>query len=736
VGNSQIPGPSDVVDPLWRRVLNDRFTILEPIGSGGMGKVYKAVQAPLDRVVALKVLNPQYANGKDPEFRKRFFLEASLTSRLRHPNTITVIDYGQTPDGIFYIAMEYLEGQTLSQLLAKSGPMRWTRCLNISQQICRSLREAHKLGLIHRDLKPANVMLISEDHETDLVKVLDFGLVKSFGSEPDKPAAVAAPSSEESNGLSNPEVTDAGVFLGSPQYMAPEQARHRSDQRSDIYSLGATCYHMLAGRPPFWAKDSVEVIFKHINEPVPPLRSVRADMDVPAEFEAVVMKCLEKQPSHRFQSMDELLEALRRVAMATGNSGIFLTGAAGTASTHGNRPPPMPASAVAHAPPTAPAPVAKAENTLALDISVFSAPEPQPEPEPEPEPQPEPAREPEFRLAPMLARLLAAAAPWYENRKHLYVAAAAGALLIMMVIAIPIARRRPASPQPPPKVESFAKVAPQPEPTRVPERTVDKPPIEVAERPRPAPQPVKFRVSTEPSGATVSMDGEVLGTTPLSFDMPGNENGVATAELLLTLKGYHSMSVTTGGSGEVVLTQKLQARPPGRMASVSPGLRETAVERIIVAVPESKKQEAETKLASAKPVASIEPPKTNAAPAIEVPPPAPPPRAPVPEPVAEPSPAAGPIEFTTAMTPPVKLSGPDPEYTQRALDHEAEGQMVVRCVVTAGGAVHSCRVLKSVPFMERSVIDALERRRYQPATLQGQPVDVYYTFRITLKLPR
>ncbi|HXN41179.1 MAG TPA: protein kinase, partial [Myxococcaceae bacterium] len=112
-GNSGSPYTSDVVDPLWRRVLNERFTILEPIGSGGMGRVYKAIQSPLERIVALKVLNPSHASGKNSEFRKRFFLEASLTSKLHHPNTITVIDYGHTPDGIFYIAMEYLEGQTL-----------------------------------------------------------------------------------------------------------------------------------------------------------------------------------------------------------------------------------------------------------------------------------------------------------------------------------------------------------------------------------------------------------------------------------------------------------------------------------------------------------------------------------------------------------------------------------------------------------------------------------------------
>ncbi|HEY1332793.1 MAG TPA: serine/threonine-protein kinase, partial [Myxococcaceae bacterium] len=240
-GDPQGPVPSVVgaADPLIGRILNDRFRILSPLGSGGMGKVYKAVQTPLDRVVALKILNPNVPAEKDPAFKRRFFLEASLTSKLRHPNTVTVIDYGQTEDGIYFIAMEYMEGQTLAEVLAHDKTLPWRRVLDIAQQICRSLREAHKLGVIHRDLKPANVMLLNEaDH--DMVKVLDFGLVKSF--QPDSPHAKEAASAE---------LTQAGVFLGSPQYMAPEQARNLADPRSDIYSLGVVMYQMMMGRPPF-----------------------------------------------------------------------------------------------------------------------------------------------------------------------------------------------------------------------------------------------------------------------------------------------------------------------------------------------------------------------------------------------------------------------------------------------------------------------------------------------------
>jgi len=178
-GDPQGPSASmlPAADPLIGRVLNGRFRIVEPLGSGGMGKVYKAMQSPLERVVALKILNPNFPAEKDPAFKRRFFLEASLTSKLRHPNTVTVIDYGQTDDGIFFIAMEYLEGQTLAEVLSLEKTLPWTRVLDIGQQVCRSLREAHKLGVIHRDLKPANVMLLNEADQ-DMVKVLDFGLVK------------------------------------------------------------------------------------------------------------------------------------------------------------------------------------------------------------------------------------------------------------------------------------------------------------------------------------------------------------------------------------------------------------------------------------------------------------------------------------------------------------------------------------------------------------------------------
>jgi len=287
------PSPAAEADPLIGRTVNDRYRIVEAIGQGGMGRVYKALQSPLDRVVALKILGA--GHDRDPHFYKRFFLEASVTARLTHPNTITLYDYGRTEDGIFFIAMEYLDGRTLSQAMQQDGPLAQERVIHVAQQICRSLREAHALGIIHRDLKPANVILLRQQDDHDFVKVLDFGLVKFFhGDNPDS------------------DITNAGTFMGSPHYIAPEQARNQGpDQRCDIYSLGVLLYHMLTGKVPFTAPNPVDIILKHLHEaPVPP-RELRPELQIDPRLEAILLRCMAKERSERFQSMDELLAALK-----------------------------------------------------------------------------------------------------------------------------------------------------------------------------------------------------------------------------------------------------------------------------------------------------------------------------------------------------------------------------------------------------------------------------------------
>ncbi|MFZ5444042.1 MAG: serine/threonine protein kinase, partial [Myxococcota bacterium] len=295
---------ADALDPLVGQTLDGRFRIVDVIGKGAMGKVYRAVQLPLNRAVALKVLDSRYGAGREESFKQRFLVEAALTAKLNHPNTVRVLDYGSTADGLFFIVMEYLDGETLEKLLSK-GPLPWHRVLSIGQQMARALREAHELGVVHRDLKPANVVMLHADEDSDFVKVLDFGLVKSFvdGQE-----------------LEGRAITQQGMLMGSPPYMAPEQGeRNRADPRSDIYSLGTMLFEMLTGKPPFTGGGALEIILKHVHEPVPAIATPSNFERPPETFLAIVHKCLAKSPMDRFQSMDELLLALQDVSVPNRN---------------------------------------------------------------------------------------------------------------------------------------------------------------------------------------------------------------------------------------------------------------------------------------------------------------------------------------------------------------------------------------------------------------------------------
>lgn len=328
-------------DPFLGKVLSGRYEILAPLGAGGMGRVYRAVQHPLDRLVALKVLDPHHDRARDPGFEKRFLLEASATAKLRHPNTVTVHDYGRSEDGVYYIAMELVEGETLRQVLSKRGPLPWPRALVIGAQVARSLREAHRLGLVHRDLKPANIMLLATEDGDDAVKVLDFGLVKDF-------------TLSSGEGEQNGELAEARVLIGSPLFVSPEQIRNQADPRSDIYSLGIVLFQAISGRTPFTGDDPYDLFAKHLRERPPQLKDLAA---VPAEVNDLVMKCLEKARTARFQSMDELLQAMRRIPVQ-GLSGVFSVGASVIVPIGGAASALLPAPC---APDPRPSPVALAE---------------------------------------------------------------------------------------------------------------------------------------------------------------------------------------------------------------------------------------------------------------------------------------------------------------------------------------------------------------------------------------
>jgi hypothetical protein len=256
-----------------------QYTLEEKIGQGGMGSVYRARHAFLRRPTAVKMLGGENVNEAA---LARFEREVQLTSQLNHPNTIAVYDYGRTPEGVFYYAMEYLQGIDLENLVKTFGPLPDGRVIGILQQMCGSLAEAHEIGLIHRDIKPANIILTMRAGMPDFVKVLDFGLVKALNAE------------EEA------KITQANVTVGTPYYMSPE-AVERPDTisaLSDIYAIGAVGYFLLTGTPVFTGKTIMEICMKHVRI-APDTPSKRLGREISPALEAVILHCLAKDPSQR-----------------------------------------------------------------------------------------------------------------------------------------------------------------------------------------------------------------------------------------------------------------------------------------------------------------------------------------------------------------------------------------------------------------------------------------------------
>jgi tRNA A-37 threonylcarbamoyl transferase component Bud32 len=282
--------PTD--DPLIGVVLSDRYRIIRKLGEGGMGAVYQAEHALIEKRIALKVLFPELTRRTD--LVARFLQEAKSASRIGHENVIDISDFGQSPEGLVYIAMEYLDGHDLGHLIKTSGPQPWPRARPILMQIAKALRAAHEHGIIHRDMKPENVFLIQREGRPDFVKVLDFGIAKSVNEDGDAP-----------------RLTQAGMIFGTPEYMSPEQAQGQMpDHRVDVYALGCLMYHLLTGSVPFTADNFMGILTKHMLEPVVPLRQRSPALGIPADVEAVCMRALEKDRDKRWQDMDQFYRAL------------------------------------------------------------------------------------------------------------------------------------------------------------------------------------------------------------------------------------------------------------------------------------------------------------------------------------------------------------------------------------------------------------------------------------------
>jgi eukaryotic-like serine/threonine-protein kinase len=509
---------SGVPDPLIGRVINERFRVTSVLARGGMGKVYLAEQAPLGRACALKVLNPDYARGQDPEFHKRFFLEASIASKLAHPNTVTIFDFGKTDDGIYYMAMEYLDGLTLHRAIREAGHFSEERTTHVARQICRGLREAHSLGVVHRDLKPANIFLIEHADETDFVKILDFGLVKNMG---------------ENEGRFE-DLTQAGLFMGSPKYMAPEQIRgDRVDARTDVYALGVVMCEMITGKVPFDRPTSVKILMAHANDPPPALRTLNPNVAISSAFEEMVARSLAKSPNDRYRSMDEVLAALKRLALDAQGQG--------TPADRSSHPRlvsesgPIPSSLRASAAPES-SPSASYHGSIGpVDAGPVH-----------------PSRAPNIPGVPGVPDFgssapVAPAGPAKLRSRGVVVICAFGALGVAGVLAY--ATLRTGSDTAKPSAAPAASSAP------VASAHADVAPV--------AAVVVKVRVNSDPAGATVKEDGvELCGSTPCDIVYKGSDADPSREHALVVARpGFRPERTVVNGSDATIVVRLTKDAP-------------------------------------------------------------------------------------------------------------------------------------------------------------------------------
>ncbi|MEL6184097.1 MAG: serine/threonine-protein kinase, partial [Myxococcota bacterium] len=451
-----------------------RYEVVRLIARGGMGCVFLGEQHPLGRRVALKILLPQ---THDPAFKQRFFLEASVSSKLNHRNIVTVHDFGETPTGEAYMVMEFLDGAPLSRVVAKKGPLSMDRSLDIATQVGRAVRAAHRAGVVHRDLKPGNIMVVpdEEDPTRDRVRVLDFGLVKVFETQSDP---------EE-----DPDLTRAGMMLGSPRYMSPEQITCGTiDPRTDVSALGTIIFEMLTGRSPYDAPDASQIMQAHLLEPVPSAVKLVPDRALPPLVDTIIGRCLAKRPDERYASMDEVLEALERLT-----SGAPVSSPQVAAEASAPRAAPHPAPKAPSTTPAAPSgPVPKAsppplpEPDIEADPTSPGAP-PAPlarlhfRPESllsvEPAPPEVPAPPPRRRLR----------GPWVAMGLALLSLAAGGATLYGLRV--------------------------------------------------PSLEPVQVTLTSTPGGAEVSFRGRSLGVTPLRLELPRRPSKVGQGMFVFETQG-------------------------------------------------------------------------------------------------------------------------------------------------------------------------------------------------------
>ncbi|MGH7435702.1 MAG: protein kinase domain-containing protein, partial [Polyangiaceae bacterium] len=285
-------------DPLIGKTLPGGFLILELIGIGGMGRVYRAEQTTLGRTVAVKIIHPHLVGEENAA--ARFITEARAASRLNHPNSVGIIDFGKTADGQLYLVMEYLRGRDLARVTYEDGALPFRRIVDVLRQTLAALAEAHREDIIHRDLKPENIIVEPVRSGGDFVKVVDFGLAKMRVE------------------TQAPGITSPGIVCGTPEYMSPEQARGDPlDARSDLYAVGVIMYQLLTGRLPFEAESPTQVVLAHLSVPPTDPREMAPDRQIPQPLADLALRALAKATKDRPQDADafsaELADALSRI---------------------------------------------------------------------------------------------------------------------------------------------------------------------------------------------------------------------------------------------------------------------------------------------------------------------------------------------------------------------------------------------------------------------------------------
>ncbi len=515
------------------------YRIVRLLGKGGMGAVYEGVHEAIERRVAIKVLHAELARRQD--IATRFFNEARAVNRIEHPGLVQISDYGQLPDGMAYIVMEYLKGETLGQRIKRiGGRLQAGDVIRLGRQVASALAAAHDKDIVHRDLKPDNIMIVpnSDVPGGELSKVLDFGIAK-----------VA-----EAQGGDSEAHTRADALLGTPRYMSPEQCRGggHTDSKSDVYSLGVIFYELLAGAPPFAGGAHGELIVQHMMQPPPPLQD-RVDAATPAALVQLIMRMLLKEKDAR-PTMRQVVGELDRmggymsgvfgtVPLPAGISGSSMgpvTGGPGSIPGNGSLPgttgmPSQPSLAMGSNP-SQPGQVAMA---LASMPGTHSAPSLSGQPP---------------TAAPSTLGLATGQAP---PRQRWPIAVAIGSVLGAVVVGVVL-------------VVTLSKPPPTPPPPLPPP---PQPKLEQAVTPPPAKKSVRWLVNSQPAGAMVirQRDGQILGVTPLTLNNPATDG---TEPLRIVLQGYAEETVEPDQSKDFeqrVELRKAKGRDKGRKKGYEKG---------------------------------------------------------------------------------------------------------------------------------------------------------------------